>query len=76
MKKANRAHIADDDDADVDPLKAARQDIEDVLVDVDMEENEQNEENSFQDLSHHSSQELSQEQNPDNEDGNDDDTVN
>jgi len=36
----------------------------------------QNEECSFQDLSQHLSHELSQEQNPDNEDGNNDDTVN
>jgi len=56
--------------------KAATQDIEDILVDADAEENKQNEENSFQDLSQHSSQELSQEQNPDDEDANDDDAVN
>jgi len=75
-KKAKPAHIADDDDHDVDPLKPATQDIEDILVDADAEENEQNEENGFQDLSQHSSQELLQAQNADNEDGNDDDDVN
>jgi len=36
-KNAKRAHIADDDDADVDPLKPATQDIEDVFVDTDAE---------------------------------------
>jgi len=72
-KKAKRAH---DDDGNVDPLKAATQDIEDVLVDTDAEENKQNKENSFQDLSQHSSQALSQEQNPNNEDGNDDEAIN
>jgi len=54
-KKAKRAHIADDDDADVNPLKDATQDIDSVLVDADGEEegNKQNEENSIQDLSQH-----------------------
>jgi len=53
-------------DADVDPLKDATQDIDSVLVDGDgeEEEKEQNEENSIWDLFQHSSQELSQEQNP------------
>jgi len=75
-KKAERAHIADDGDADVNPLKPETQDIEDVLVDADGEENKENEEQSFHDLSQHSSQVLSQEQNPDNEDGNDDEAIN
>jgi len=77
-KKPKRTHIPDDDDdADVDPLKVATQDIENILVDTDAEEEENDEEINFEDLSQHSSEELlSQEQNPDNEDGNNDDMSN
>jgi len=77
-KKPKRTHIPDDDDADVDPLKLATQDIEDVLVDTDAEEeeNEHNEEINFKDLSQHWSEEFSQEQNRDDEDGDDDDMSN
>ena len=76
-KKPKRTHIPDDDDdADVDPLEVATQDIENILVDTDAEEEENDEELNFEDLSQHSSEELSQEQNPDNEDGNNDDMSN
>jgi len=70
-KKAKRAHIADDDDTNIDPLKDATQDIESILVDTDGEDNEQNKENSFQDF-----QDVSQEQNVDDADGDNDDMSN
>jgi len=70
-KKAKHAHIADDDDANVDPLKDATEDIDSVLLDADAEDNKEDDENSFHDLSH----DLSQ-QNVDDSDGHNDDMSN
>jgi len=60
------------------PLKDATEDIDDILVDTDgeEEENKQKDENSIYDLSQHSSQDFSQEQNVHDQDGDMSNTAN